>query len=581
MTTFEQRLKEVLAQSYDIERELGGGGMSRVFVAIDRSLRRKVVIKLLSPELIADVNRGRFQREIQVAAQLQHPHIVPLLSAGEHEDLVWYTMPFIAGESLRSAVEKNGPMAVTDVVRVLYHVGEALDYAHGEGVVHRDIKAANILRSGSYALITDFGVAKALNASMPGAGMTQTGTAIGTPAYMAPEQLSGDPAADHRIDIYATGLLAYELLNGRSPYAATTPAKILLAVLSQDPQPLTEVRPDVPRSLSDLIMRCLSKEPDDRPATARAMLNALDAFSTASGEIRTMEHKIPRTDSPVSTPAEGTTGPVAAPAATAPVPMSGTPSPLSASDVPSLAPTLAVSVPTEPSKIEPEVDGYIPPKKDRTKLIAGVVGVLVVVTLGAFLLSQRASNQSPNVAATTPGSAVLRADSAPSLQPPLPAVPNSVAVAAGANPTGAAIDSQAIKDSVRKAKAAAAKLAAAKTDSLRKADSVKRVAAKNDSARKAQDPMRVKARSAASGLLANPGARKSFTDGATHKGGILGSKTKGDLQTQIDALQPFLKGSGLTYEQFKETVKASGITLFDQYGRMILDSLQRVANLGR
>src|SRR5687767_3358457 len=131
MTTFEERLKDTLSHTYDIERELGGGGMSRVFVAIDRSLGRKVVIKLLSPELIADVNRGRFRREIQVAAQLQHPHIVPLLSAGEHEDLVYYTMPFIPGESLKSAVDKKGPLAVEEVVRVVYHVGEALDYAHG------------------------------------------------------------------------------------------------------------------------------------------------------------------------------------------------------------------------------------------------------------------------------------------------------------------------------------------------------------------------------------------------------------------------------------------------------------------
>ncbi|HZK78321.1 MAG TPA: serine/threonine-protein kinase, partial [Gemmatimonadaceae bacterium] len=152
MTEFEQQLKDVLSQAYDIERELGGGGMSRVFVATDRVLGRKIVIKLLSPELTADVNRGRFRREIKVAAQLQHPHIVPLLSAGEHEDLVYYTMPFIAGESLKHLVERNGPMQVADVVRVLYHVGEALDYAHNAGVVHRDIKPANILRSGTYAL---------------------------------------------------------------------------------------------------------------------------------------------------------------------------------------------------------------------------------------------------------------------------------------------------------------------------------------------------------------------------------------------------------------------------------------------
>ena len=582
MDTFEQRLRDTLANTYDIERELGGGGMSRVFVAVDRNLGRKVVIKLLSPDLVADVNRSRFRREIQVAAQLQHPHIVPLLSAGEHEEMVWFTMPFIAGESLRSAVEKNGPMAINDVVRVLYHVGEALDYAHGEGVVHRDIKAANILRSGSYALVTDFGVAKALNASMPGAGMTQTGMAIGTPAYMAPEQLSGDPAADHRIDIYAAGLLAYELLNGRSPFAATTPQKILLAVLSQDPPPLVEVRPDVPRSLSELVMRCLSKEPDDRPATARIMLNALDAFSTASGEIRTMEHKIHGVAPTVPPAVSGFTGPDAVPEITGPVAARVTTGNIPVSATPSLAPTVAIKVPAGAQSYDAEAPTYVPPKKDRTKMIAGVVAILVLVTTGAFLLSQRTGNQPSNVPAPPTKAAVLAAESAALVRPPPATAAESAAAAAAiAQPGAATIDSQATLDSLKRARAAAAKLAAAKTDSLRKADSVKRAAVRSDSLRRAQDPMKIKARSVAAGLLANPGARKSFNEGATHKGGVLGSRTKGDLQTQIDALQPFLKGSGLTYEQFKEVVKASGITLFDQFGRMIPDSLQRVAALGR
>src|SRR3954465_4073840 len=189
MATFEEQLQEALSNSYDIERELGGGGMSRVFVATDKSLGRKVVIKPPSPELTADVNRGRFRREIQVAAQLQHPHIVTLLSAGEHNDLVYYTMPFIDGESLKSALEKQGRLGIPDVIRVMYDIVDALSYAHGQGVIHRDIKPANILRSGAHALVTDFGVAKALNAAMPSQGMTSTGMAIGTPAYMAPEQL--------------------------------------------------------------------------------------------------------------------------------------------------------------------------------------------------------------------------------------------------------------------------------------------------------------------------------------------------------------------------------------------------------
>jgi hypothetical protein len=541
---------------------------------------------------------------------------------------VWYTMPFIAGESLRSKVEKHGAMSVPDVVRVMYHVGEALDYAHGEGVIHRDIKAANILLSGTYALVTDFGVAKALNASMPASGMTQTGTAIGTPAYMAPEQLAGDPSANHRIDIYALGLLAYELLNGRSPFAATTPAKVLVAVLSEDPKPLVDVRPDVPRSLSELVMRCLSKEPDDRPGTARALLTSLDMFSTSSGEIRTMEHKIPRIDrttpftapgmtgpmtsqatepaaaagtGPITTPTTGqvaasATGPVAAAmTGSGTVPISTEPrvptSEISLSDVPSLAPTLAVNVstpagnvpipagnvPTPASNVEVADLGYAAPKKDRTKLIAGVVGVLALVALGAFLLSQRTGTQTPTVAAAPAPSPVLVPDSAAAMQPP-GAVPNSAAVAA-ATPAVAAIDSQARKDSIKKAKAAAAKLAAAKADSLKKADSVKRAAAaKADSARKVtQDPTRTRARSAAAGLLANAAARAAFAKGATHKGGLLGSKNKGDLQTQIDALMPFLKGAGLTYEQFKEAVKGAGVNLFDEFGRMLPDSLARFA----
>jgi predicted Ser/Thr protein kinase len=550
MDTFEQRLKDTLSHTYDIERELGGGGMSRVFVAIDRSLGRKVVIKLLSPDLVADVNRGRFRREIQVAAQLQHPHIVPLLSAGEHEDLVWYTMPFIAGESLRSAVEKNGPMSITDVVRVMYHVSEALDYAHGEGVVHRDIKAANILRSGTYALVTDFGVAKALNASMPASGMTQTGTAIGTPAYMAPEQLAGDPAADHRIDIYAVGLLAYELLNGRSPFAATTPAKVLVAVLSLDPKPLVEVRPDVPQSLSELVMRCLSKEPDERPATARIVLNALDAFSTASGEIRTMEHRIHRVEPTVPTAVPGTTGPVEVPATTGPI---------TASAVPALAPTLAVNMPREANNIEGEAVGNVPPKKDRTKMIAGGVAVLVLIAVGAFLLSQRTANQPSNVAAPRAKPAGLVAESAVSVQPPSAAVPGSVAAVA------ATLDSQAIKDSLRRAA---------------RAEAAKRAAARNDSLRRVHETNKANARRAAAGLLANASARKAFMEGATHQGGILGSKRKGDLQTQINALMPWLKQAGLTYEQFKGIVAESGVKMFDEFGRIVPEALQQFAGSG-
>src|ERR1041385_5391623 len=198
MTGFAEHLQDALGTNYQLERELIGGGMSRVFVARDRSLGRLVVVKVLPPELAAGVNRDRFRREIQVAAQLQHPHIVPLLSAGEQGDLLWYTMPYIDGESLRAALERQKRFSARDVCRILHDIVDALSFAHERGIVHRDIKPANILTQGAHALVADFGVAKALSAAMPLSGVTSAGIAIGTPAYMAPEQLAGDAAADRK-----------------------------------------------------------------------------------------------------------------------------------------------------------------------------------------------------------------------------------------------------------------------------------------------------------------------------------------------------------------------------------------------
>ena len=569
MTEFEQQLKNVLSQAYDIERELGGGGMSRVFVATDRVLGRKIVIKLLSPELIADVNRGRFRREIQVAAQLQHPHIVPLLSAGEHEDLLYFTMPYIAGDSLKQSLEKNGPMLVPDVVRVLYHVGEALDYAHGAGVVHRDIKPANILRSGTYALVTDFGVAKALNASMASSGMTSTGMAIGTPAYMSPEQLAGDPAADHRIDIYALGLLAYELLNGRSPFAASTPQRVLAAVLTQDVPPLMDVRPDVPRWLSDIVMICLSKDPADRPESAKAVLAALDGFSTTSGEIRTQERRVvPRVQNPES----------ARPVPFTPV--TNTPvtiTPVTITPV-SITPTQNETVSDGGEGLAAEVQGvqsdfdaagYDPPKKKSKKMLVGALVVALAAAGAAFALLRPggASDGAP-----PPNATPAVAESA-AVQSPLGAVAALPGAAPGSVAEAPKLDSQAIVDSVKKV--AATKKAAAKADSL------KRVAAKADSLKRSGSSNGGKARTAAVALWGDANARNTLTDGATHMGGMLGKKRMGDLQTQINALQPFLGKVGLTYDQFKGVVAESGIKLFDEFGRIVPDSLHRFAGLSR
>ena len=285
MTSFAEQLQEALGPGCELERELLGGGMSRVFVAKDKSLGRTVVVKVLPPDLAAGVNRERFRREIQLAAQLQHPHIVQLFSAGESGDLLWYTMPYIDGESLRAAIERKKTFTVKEVTRILHDVLDALGYAHTRGVVHRDIKPANILTQGSHALVTDFGVAKALSAALPGAGVgfTTAGMAIGTPSYMAPEQLAGDPSADHRIDLYATGLLAYELLSGQSPFAGPSPRETMAAQLTRDPKPLHEVNPSVPLSMSALIMRLLAKDPDNRPASAEAVLEELDAMTITVG----------------------------------------------------------------------------------------------------------------------------------------------------------------------------------------------------------------------------------------------------------------------------------------------------------
>ncbi|MFI5312158.1 MAG: protein kinase, partial [Gemmatimonadales bacterium] len=282
--TFDTDIRAAFEPAYVLERELLGGGMSRVFLATEQSLNRKVVIKVLPADLAAGVNRERFRREVQLAAQLQHPHIVPLYSAGEHGDLLFYTMPFIEGESLKHAIHEHAKFSPREVVGILHDVVDALAYAHARGVIHRDIKPGNVLRSGRHAVVTDFGVAKAISASLPAVGATTSGMAIGTPAYMAPEQLAGDPAADHRMDIYAVGLLAYELLTGEAPFSEPSPQETMAAQLTRDPAPIDRTRADVPPALTALVMKCLAKNPANRPATASELLAGLDALSLLSGD---------------------------------------------------------------------------------------------------------------------------------------------------------------------------------------------------------------------------------------------------------------------------------------------------------
>ena len=278
------QLQRTLGTAYVLERELGGGGMSRVFVARETALGRTVVVKVLSPELAAGISVDRFRREIQLAAQLQHAHIVPVLAAGETDGLPFYTMPFVEGQSLRTRLSRP-PLPIGEVQSYLRDVARALAYAHARGVVHRDIKPDNVLVAGGSAVVTDFGVAKALSnarGDMPGATLTSVGTSLGTPAYMAPEQVAADPDTDHRADLYAFGAMAYELLAGRSPFGGRTPQKMLAAQLGERPEGIDQLRPDTPPQLAQLIMRCLEKEPGDRPQSADEVLRELDA-SASSG----------------------------------------------------------------------------------------------------------------------------------------------------------------------------------------------------------------------------------------------------------------------------------------------------------
>lgn len=278
------RLKAALADRYRFEGELGGGGMSRVFVAEEIDLGRKVVIKVLPPDMGAGVNKERFQREIKLAASLQHPHVVPLLTAGADADLLYYVMPYIEGESLRAKLGREGELPVGEALQILREVADALAYAHDSGVVHRDIKPDNVMLSRHHALVTDFGVAKAVSDSVGGTNslLTSLGVALGTPAYMSPEQAAADPHVDHRADIYSLGALAYEMLTGRPPFNDGTPQQVLAAHVSRAPDSLRTLRDTIPGPVSDVVMRCLAKRAADRWQTAGELRVQFEGLTTPS-----------------------------------------------------------------------------------------------------------------------------------------------------------------------------------------------------------------------------------------------------------------------------------------------------------
>src|SRR3989441_1231856 len=285
MVDLRDRLQSALGTAYRIDKELGGGGMSRVFLAEEVRLGRQVVVKVLPPELAAGVSADRFEREIRLAAALQHPHIVPLLTAGSQGDLLYYVMPHIAGESLRARIAHEHALPVGETVRILRDVCDALAYAHAHGIVHRDVKPDNVLLSGKHALVTDFGVAKAVSSSSGAGPLTSLGMALGPPAYMAPEQAAGDPNVDHRADLYALGALGYELLAGRPPFSGLSPQALLAAQVTATPDPVTQHRDSVPPVLAGVIMRCLAKHPADRPQSAEELLSQLEAMATPTGAI--------------------------------------------------------------------------------------------------------------------------------------------------------------------------------------------------------------------------------------------------------------------------------------------------------
>lgn len=291
MTEPHPSLRASLSGRYDIERELGEGGMATVYAAHDVRHGRKVAVKVMRPEVAASLGSERFLSEIKLTAQLQHPHILGLIDSGAFSDdsgmRLFYVMPLIAGETLRARLAREAYVPIPDAIAFLIEIADALVCAHGSGIVHRDIKPENILLSQGHALVTDFGVAKALHHSLDGANITQTGVSVGTPAYMAPEQVLADPGIDGRADLYALGVIAYEMIAGRTPFAGASVATMVKASLTQDAPLLRATVPNCPEQLSSLVASLLEKDPDKRPQTALEVRESLRSITVStSAEFR-------------------------------------------------------------------------------------------------------------------------------------------------------------------------------------------------------------------------------------------------------------------------------------------------------
>src|SRR5437764_4982200 len=262
MSSVVEQLGAALADSYRVERELGAGGMATVYLAHDLKHDRDVAIKVLHPDLGAALGSERFLTEIRTTARLQHPHILALLDSGDAGGLLYYVMPLVTGETLRSRLERERLLPIDDAARIAREVADALGYAHGLGVIHRDIKPENILLQNGHAAVADFGIALAVQTA-GGARMTQTGLSLGTPQYMSPEQAMGERTIDARSDIYALGAVVYEMLTGDPPFTGSTVQAIVAKVLSERPTPLRMLRDTVPPATEHAVLTALAKLPAD------------------------------------------------------------------------------------------------------------------------------------------------------------------------------------------------------------------------------------------------------------------------------------------------------------------------------
>ncbi len=285
-----ERVQHALGGAYQIVRELGGGGMSRVFLAHEGSLARDVVVKVLREDIAEGLSRERFRREVLTSANLQHPNIVGVIAAGDADGLPYFVMPYVEGESLRARLTSDRALSVPHTVSILRDVARALAFAHERGIVHRDIKPDNVLLAGGAAIVADFGVAKAVATARarkehPHGTLTRDGISLGTPAYMAPEQVASDPSMDHRADLYALGVVAYEMLVGHPPFAGRGVTETMQAHLVEAPEPLAKLRPTTPAALCALVMRCLEKDPAHRPQDAGEILAVLDDPAVVSGAV--------------------------------------------------------------------------------------------------------------------------------------------------------------------------------------------------------------------------------------------------------------------------------------------------------